>query len=117
MKEGDEHHRYNSAVTASLAMRAIGLQKKYKRGQCVAAVNFGRALIRRITIFDCISGYFNLSGGCSIGRENVMLARQERYHAIAPCRGAASQGTCRNDAVTRSAVTFEKTREETPDAP
>jgi hypothetical protein len=116
MKEGDEHHRYNSAVTAGLAMRVIGLRKKYKQGQGVAAVNFGRALIRRITIFDCISGYFNLTG-CSIGRENVMLARQGRHHAIAPCRGAASQGTCRNDAVTRSAVTFEKTREETPDAP
>jgi hypothetical protein len=117
MKEGDEHHCYNSAVTAGLAMRVIGLRMKYKQGQAVAAVNFRRALNRRIAILDCKSGYFNLTGGCSIGRENVMLARQGRHHAIAPCRGAASQGTCRNDAVTRSAVTFEKTREETPDVP
>jgi len=70
--------------------------------------------LRKITTYDCISEYFN-ERPLDAGKQSFRA--QEHHHAIAPCRGAASQGTCRNEAVTHSCVTSEKTREETPDAP
>jgi hypothetical protein len=65
MKEGDEHSRYISLEAIGLTMRGIGLPEKHKLSQGVAAVNFGLALIRKITTFACIKGDFNQPGDCS----------------------------------------------------